>query len=103
MTHTLETAVAGIIVCIFAVGYWLGRDLENVNTTLMRIAVGTETLTRLVAYDRLGTQEQRGSLTLEYQESINLIRDRDHHDFLDDFLDREIGRQLAEIILMADP
>ena len=52
-----------------------------------------------MAYDRLGTQEQRGSLTLEYQESINLVRDRDHHDFRD----REIGRQLAEIILMADP
>ncbi len=83
-------AVFGVGLSVFVMGCWLGQELWKMNRTLKRIAAGTQTLARIVAYYWLATPEQRENHAQEYQASLDRIRD---------FFESDAGHEVAQIIM----
>lgn len=82
--------VFGVGFSMFVMGCWLGQELWKINRTLKRIAAGTQTLARIVAYYWLATPEQRANHAQEYQASLDQIRD---------FFESDAGHEVAQIIM----
>jgi hypothetical protein len=82
--------VFGVGFGMFAMGCWLGQELWKINRTLRRIAAGTQTLARIVAYYWLATPEQRANHAQEYQASLDQIRD---------FFESDAGHEVGQIIM----